>query len=501
MLRWGSRERCGAAGKSLARAVGLFLFVLLGLQRLAAAQTVRVVAYNIEADVSGVTTPRDGLYTVLEAIGENYVNGAAHPLDILALEETTSNAVTVAPIVSALNSYYGGSAVYAMSGYQGKESGNSPSSGNGPNALVYNRSTLTLLESVGVGTPTGSGNGEYRQVTRYAFLPVGGVSGTKFYVYVSHMKSSYSGDDATNQGYRAAEAQLIRTDMASLPANGGVLCLGDFNLDGSTEAAYQTLTTTGAGQVTDPLNPSLNYNETWNSSTYLTWLSDSSTGFRYRDDIQFMSPAVYSGTGSVGLHYVAGSCVSFGNNGSVPFGKSVALATNTALNGLQGPITPATARTALSTGSDHLPVVADYTVASLTPYGTWQSAHFTSAELANSAVSGDNADPDGDGVVNLLEYALNLNPRSAGVAGLPAVGTTTVGGSRYLTLAYTRVIAATDITYVPQVSGDLIAWSSAVTTVSVTNNADGVTQTVVVRDSTPTTGAGARFLRLMVTRP
>ena len=45
-----------------------------------ATQTIRVVAYNIEADVNGDTAPNNGLSTVLAAIGENYVNGAVHPL-------------------------------------------------------------------------------------------------------------------------------------------------------------------------------------------------------------------------------------------------------------------------------------------------------------------------------------------------------------------------------------------------------------------------------------
>ncbi len=66
------------------------------------------------------------------------------------------------------------------------------------------------------------------------------------------------------------------------------------------------------------------------------------------------------------------------------------------------------------------------------------------------------------------------------------------------------MIADTDITYVPQVSGDLTAWNSGasyVATVSTTNNADGLTQTVVVRDLTPFTGAEERFIRLAVTMP
>ena len=468
-----------------------------------AAQTIRVVAYNIEADVNGNTTPNDGLSTVLEAIGENYVGGAAHPLDILALEETTSNTATVAPIVTALNGYYG-AGTYAMSSLQGTETGNDPSTGNGPNALVYNTKTVTLLASAGVGTPKGSTNGEYRQVMRYEFMPVNGAAGTQFYVYVSHMKSSYSGTTADVQAARAKEAAIIVADLTALPVNGGVLVMGDFNLDGSTEAAYQALTASGAYQLIDPLNASNNDNETWDTSTYLTFLTESATDISYRDDIQFMSAAVYNGTSTTGLRYVPGSFNIFGNNGSVALGKSVGLSTNTALNGLVGSITPATARTALTTASDHLPVVADYTVVSPTPYSIWQAKYFMGMQLTNPAVSGNAADPDGDGIPNLLEYALNLSPTTPGVTGLPTVGTTAIGGSTYLTLTFTKVIANTDISYVPQVSGDLATWNSGanyVAAVSTTNNMDNLTQTVVVRDLMPMTGAGQRFIRLAVTMP
>ncbi len=480
--------------------VALFL-CLTDAQRSSAAQTLRVVCYNIEADIDGYTTPRPGLSTVLEAIGEVPVNGAAHPLDLLALEETTSNPLTVAPIVSALNDYYG-AGTYAASPYQATESGNNPSTGNGPNAVVYNTRTLTLLASAGVGTPRGSSNGEYRQVARYEFIPVSGPPGTEFYVYVSHMKSSFSGASATNEAYRAQEATIIKNDIAALPANSTVLAVGDFNLNGSTEAAYQTLTATGTGQLLDPLNASNDYTQTWNTSAYLTLLSESATALRYRDDLQFMSAAVYNGTSAAGLHYVAGSCRAFGNNGTVALGKSVNQATNTALDGLVGAITPAAARAALATGSDHLPVVADYTVG--TPYNAWQAQYFTGAELSNPAVSGDNADPDGDGLGNLLEYALGLDPRSAGTAGLPVVGVGRFGTGQNLTLTYTRLIAATDVTYLAQVSGDLSTWTTGadiVETLSTTNNADGRTQTVVVRDLTQMSAASSRFIRLLVTRP
>src|SRR5882672_2029101 len=90
-------------------------------------RTLRIVTYNIEADTGGFSTARPGLVVpydggsvlsggVLEGIGEEVVSSdSAQPIDILALQETTSNNTTLAPIVSALNSYYNSPGMYAMS--------------------------------------------------------------------------------------------------------------------------------------------------------------------------------------------------------------------------------------------------------------------------------------------------------------------------------------------------------------------------------------------------
>jgi hypothetical protein len=80
---------------------------------------IRVVTRNIAADINGVTAPLPGLIApwtnandvadggALEGIGEETVAGdPARPLDILALEETTSNPITVSPICNALNTFY-----------------------------------------------------------------------------------------------------------------------------------------------------------------------------------------------------------------------------------------------------------------------------------------------------------------------------------------------------------------------------------------------------------
>ena len=47
------------------------------------------------------------------------------------------------------------------------------------------------------------------------------------------------------------------------------------------------------------------------------------------------------------------------------------------------------------------------------PFSVWQSSFFSSAELANTAICGPTADPDGDGRSNLHEYFFATHPRQA----------------------------------------------------------------------------------------
>jgi hypothetical protein len=139
-----------------------------------------------------------------------------------------------------------------------------------------------------------------------------------------------------------------------------------------------------------------------------------------------------------------------------------------------------------------------------TAYNTWQNQHFSAVQILNPNVSGDTATPAGDGINNLLKFALNLNPWTDGVAGLPQPGTVTVGGTNYLSLTYTQVIGATDITYIPEVSVDLKTWNSGTgctSVVSTTNNLGGLTQTVTVQGLIPLGGAPREFMRLEITGP
>ncbi len=354
----------------------------------AAAQNLRVVTYNINSDTNGVTEAPPEVSTVLEGIGQQNVGGVVQPADIIGLQETTSNTATVDPIVSDLNIFYNSSytgpavykPAYARSPVQATQSGGN-TNGNGPNALIYNANTLQLVASVGVGTPQGSGNGEYRQVMRYEFKPAGTTAASNFYVYVSHMKSSSSGVLYTNETLRNQEAGIIRNNAATLVTannpNPRILYIGDFNLDGSAlipsgssdpaVSAYQTLTAAGVTQAIDPLNTNpQNNNITWaQNSTYKAIMTQNSGFIQYRDDIQFMTPSVYNGSQAMGLKYIPGSLHAFGNDGSSGYQQSVNRTVNTALNNLQpvntnSPLSKQTLLAALPIATDHLPVVADY---------------------------------------------------------------------------------------------------------------------------------------------
>jgi hypothetical protein len=359
------------------------------------AQSIRIVTYNTQDDVSPPTgpTPAGGipnLATVIEGIGQQkYVgDGMLQLPDILALQETTSNSTTVIPLVNDLNSYYG-SSIFNYSTYQATTS-DGTGSGGGPNALIYNQNTINLVASVGVGTPESGTNGEFRQVVRYEFQPIAdkGTTAGIFYVYDGHPKSGSAGtsdDGSTDGALRNGEAQIVRNDEATLPANAAVMYVGDFNEDGSTETAYQTMTTAKSpsgvsqGAGVDPMNPTNNYNLKWGSSN-VSLLTETDAKLEYRDDLQLLTSNVYND--SIGnLDYVANSYHPFGNNGTTAYETSINSSTNTALNDIVGNvarpgITPLTTAQVFaaenkSVGSDHLPVVADY---SLLLGATWSAS-------------------------------------------------------------------------------------------------------------------------------
>jgi PKD repeat protein len=385
--------------------------------------TLRIVCYNIEDDITNATfdinatTPLPGLIFpyaggsstngsvtnggVLEGIGEEILgDGVAQPIDILALEETTSNPATVAPIVAGLNAFYGlrnplQASMYAMSTYQATEGGGTPTNGNGPNALVYNTKTVQLLASVPVDPPggigqLGSGSGEYREVMRYEFAPAGqaATTATEFYIYVSHYKSTANGSQTNDEADREGEAVIIRNnEAASLSANARVLYTGDYNIDTSSEASYQTILAPKSpggitqGQGIDPLNTNAATNIDWTANSLLNEKTEEDFSLHYRLDFQVSTSNVFNAVAG-GLALVPGTYHAFGNNGSVAYENSLDDGANTALNGDLAPGSPISAPQLyldMIGASDHLPVVADYTIPVVQPKAVFTVSSPTTA--------------------------------------------------------------------------------------------------------------------------
>ena len=83
----------------------------------------------------------------------------------------------------------------------------------------------------------------------------------------------------------------------------------------------------------------------------------------------------------------------------------------------------------------------------------WRNTHFnTYAALGPAA---DNADPDKDGLENLVEFAFGLNPNTPDAAALPQW----VLDDELYFLAFTRPAGVSGITYVGEYSTSLAAGS------------------------------------------
>ena len=133
-------------------------------------------------------------------------------------------------------------------------------------------------------------------------------------------------------------------------------------------------------------------------------------------------------------------------------------------------------------------------------YDAWREKHFTGAELADASVSGDGADPDGDGLINLLEYASGSDPKVANAGGQPTGSFVTVEGQRYFALTFRRLMLGYELNYIVEASNDLATWSPVTEPVGPPRLNDDGTLTVTIRDTAPVNTASQRFLRLRVSR-
>jgi hypothetical protein len=141
-------------------------------------------------------------------------------------------------------------------------------------------------------------------------------------------------------------------------------------------------------------------------------------------------------------------------------------------------------RIASLNGGDSSSVVTT-SITTWTSREEWRFTNF--GTIANFGNAADNASPSGDGMQNLLKYALGLSATSRNVGDSL---NTQMNADRRLTLTFTR--ARSELTYTVEGSNDLKSWS-----VLPVVNPGSVGGSVTVTDES-SASAPRRFLRLKV---
>jgi hypothetical protein len=149
-------------------------------------------------------------------------------------------------------------------------------------------------------------------------------------------------------------------------------------------------------------------------------------------------------------------------------------------------------------------------VAAPAPIAQWRQGWWGTTAATGPAA--DEADPDGDGVPNLLEYAFGGNPRISARAPLPQPGT--AGGN--LALTFNRNLTHTDLTHTVQAADSLDgswldlaesvvggAMTALLSGVVVTETGTGATRSVEVSDPAQAGDPAPprRFMRVKVSYP
>lgn len=132
-------------------------------------------------------------------------------------------------------------------------------------------------------------------------------------------------------------------------------------------------------------------------------------------------------------------------------------------------------------------------------YDSWLSSYFDYATTADpglrAGVWGELADPDGDGAVNLLEYAFGGDPTTASPDNRPRTHFLTEEGVEYLAVTFRPNPKAVDLVFEPQVSGDLENWQGGLVFLPGSDE-----RALTYRDSEPAAAHQRRFIRVHVTR-
>ncbi|MDQ3021448.1 MAG: T9SS type A sorting domain-containing protein [Bacteroidota bacterium] len=214
------------------------------------------------------------------------------------------------------------------------------------NAVFFKTTEFTFLSNTPIQTDVRTIN---------LFTLIHNLSGDTVRLFAVHLKAS---SGTTNEQQRLVEVNYLRQVTNTYASGTEFMVLGDFNIYGTTEPAYQKLIEVQAnnqGQFVDPYN----LPGTWNQASYApyhsqstrtTSLGDSGATGGLDDRFDFILNSV--GVTEEGrIKYIPGSLRSLGNDGN-HYNQGINQQPNSAV--------PDSIASALYYGSDHLPVYALY---------------------------------------------------------------------------------------------------------------------------------------------
>ncbi len=130
-------------------------------------------------------------------------------------------------------------------------------------------------------------------------------------------------------------------------------------------------------------------------------------------------------------------------------------------------------------------------------FATWKNLFWASTIASNDAFAGPSADPDRDGLSNFAEYIYGLNPTLADAVPQMGPVVETLNDEPHLTFSIRVSGGASDITVIPQVSSDLVTWSSNDATLQLLESTPGDDGRVTLKyyDTAVLTTNAKRFVR------
>ena len=362
-------------------------------------QSLRICSYNLLDGPINAGEDQD-FRVVIGAIGNLNILGSTRAIDILAFQEGPQNANVYDNIETNFETVFGGDyeSTITVPDFAGCRTG-----------FIYNTQTVTLIAS------TSLTSGFTHNVRRGLFRPVGGTSSDDFYIYSIHLKA---GSSASDQNEREQEANLLRSNAATLPGTANIIYAGDLNMKGSFEDAYAVFRATGSNATAlESLNAPFGFqpNADWEENLALQPFHTQAplSNMDDRFDLFFLNQGFFDGTG---IEFVVGSTTALGNNGSHRMNFGILTG-----NGATG------FGNELVAFSDHLPVICDFKFGQTPPASTQPlSAQATLTRTVRT--SGPVGGSSGDNFLN-IEGTDHPGFESFAVVDFDLTGNPTTGSS------------------------------------------------------------------------